>query len=222
MVYHHEMSITDPMMPRGHSQVEKHAPAFEPERHRRRSGVDHADVRGRSRARRRGSSGEAGGERDPHLRAGGRACGDDLGRGLCVRGGGRLAGGPGHDVDRGARTRGSGRALVRTVQEARKQAGLEVSDRITLRIDGSAGVVEALDACRGYVMEETLATGWGGRSGRPRTRSSTPSAPNGGRSGRTGGRAVNDVTTPRGESGADGADSGQEGCSQNTRVLRSH
>ena len=57
---------------------------------------------------------------------------------------------------------GLARELVRTVQEARKQAGLEVSDRITLRIDGSAGVAAALDAHRGYVMEETLATGWGG------------------------------------------------------------
>ena len=57
---------------------------------------------------------------------------------------------------------GLARELVRTVQEARKQAGLEVSDRITLRIDGSAGVAAALDAYRGYVMEETLATDWGG------------------------------------------------------------
>ena len=56
---------------------------------------------------------------------------------------------------------GLARELVRTVQEARKQAGLEVSDRITLRIKGSAGVAAALDAHRGYVMEETLATGWG-------------------------------------------------------------
>ena len=57
---------------------------------------------------------------------------------------------------------GLARELVRTVQEARKQAGLEVSDRITLRIDGSADVGAALDAHRDYVMEETLATGWGG------------------------------------------------------------
>ena len=57
---------------------------------------------------------------------------------------------------------GLARELVRTVQEARKQAGLEVSDRITLRIDGSVGVAAALDAYRGYVMEETLAIGWGG------------------------------------------------------------
>ena len=62
---------------------------------------------------------------------------------------------------------GLARELVRTVQEARKQAGLEVSDRITLRIDGSAGVAAALDAHRGYVMEETLATGWGGADWSP-------------------------------------------------------
>ena len=56
---------------------------------------------------------------------------------------------------------GLARELVRTVQEARKQAGLDVSDRITLRIDGTPGVAVALDAHRDYVMEETLATGWG-------------------------------------------------------------
>ena len=57
---------------------------------------------------------------------------------------------------------GLARELVRTVQEARKQAGLDVSDRITLRIDGTPEVAAALDAHRDYVMEETLATGWGG------------------------------------------------------------
>ena len=56
---------------------------------------------------------------------------------------------------------GLARELVRTVQEARKQAGLDVSDRIRLRIEGSPDVAAALDAHRAYVMEETLATGWG-------------------------------------------------------------
>ena len=56
---------------------------------------------------------------------------------------------------------GLARELVRTVQEARKQAGLDVADRIILRIDGTPEVVAALDAHRHYVMEETLATGWG-------------------------------------------------------------
>jgi len=52
---------------------------------------------------------------------------------------------------------GLARELVRTVQEARKQAGLDVSDRITLRIDGTPDVAAALAAHRDYVMEETLA-----------------------------------------------------------------
>ena len=56
---------------------------------------------------------------------------------------------------------GLARELVRTVQEARKQAGLDVSDRITLRIEGTPEVAAALDAHRDYVMEETLAIGWG-------------------------------------------------------------
>ena len=56
---------------------------------------------------------------------------------------------------------GLARELVRTVQDARKQAGLDVSDRITLRIEGTPEVAAALDAHRGYVMDETLATGWG-------------------------------------------------------------
>jgi isoleucyl-tRNA synthetase len=52
------------------------------------------------------------------------------------------------------------RELVRTVQEARKQAGLEVSDRITLRVWGSIGVDAALDAFKAHLMDETLASQW--------------------------------------------------------------
>ena len=55
---------------------------------------------------------------------------------------------------------GVARELVRTVQEARKQAGLEVSDRITLGISGSEGVEAALGEYRDYLMSETLATDW--------------------------------------------------------------
>ena len=62
---------------------------------------------------------------------------------------------------------GLARELVRTVQEARKQAGLDVSDRIALRIEGTPEVAAALDAHRAYVMEETLATGWGGTDWSP-------------------------------------------------------
>ena len=55
---------------------------------------------------------------------------------------------------------GLARELIRTVQEARKQAGLEVSDRIVLGISGSDGVQAALDEYQGYLMSETLATDW--------------------------------------------------------------
>ena len=55
---------------------------------------------------------------------------------------------------------GIARELVRSVQDARKQAGLDVSDRISLGISGSAGVKKALLAHRDYVMTETLATDW--------------------------------------------------------------
>ena len=55
---------------------------------------------------------------------------------------------------------GLARELVRTVQEARKQAGLDVSDRIALSIDGSPDIRAALDQHRNYVMEETLAIRW--------------------------------------------------------------
>ncbi len=49
---------------------------------------------------------------------------------------------------------------MRSVQDARKQAGLEVSDRIVLGVSGSAGVERALLAHRDYLMTETLATEW--------------------------------------------------------------
>ena len=55
---------------------------------------------------------------------------------------------------------GVARELIRTVQEARKQAGLEVSDRIVLGVSGSAGVTASLAQYRDYLMAETLATGW--------------------------------------------------------------
>jgi isoleucyl-tRNA synthetase len=55
---------------------------------------------------------------------------------------------------------GLAREVVRSVQDARKQAGLEVSDRITLGVSGSAAVEAALEKHRDYVMNETLATRW--------------------------------------------------------------
>jgi len=55
---------------------------------------------------------------------------------------------------------GFARELVRSIQDARKQAGLEVSDRITLGVSGSDAVEKALTVHRDYVMNETLATNW--------------------------------------------------------------
>lgn len=55
---------------------------------------------------------------------------------------------------------GIARELIRTVQESRKQAGLEVSDRIVLGVSGSKGVEDALQEFKDYLMSETLATEW--------------------------------------------------------------
>ena len=46
------------------------------------------------------------------------------------------------------------------MQDARKQAGLQVSDRIVLGVSGSDGIERALAKHRDYVMSETLATQW--------------------------------------------------------------
>jgi isoleucyl-tRNA synthetase len=64
-------------------------------------------------------------------------------------------------LDDALRQEGLARELVRTVQEARKQAGLEVSDRIVLRVTGSKSVENAVAAHRDFLMDETLASSWG-------------------------------------------------------------
>lgn len=64
-------------------------------------------------------------------------------------------------LDAGLLQEGLARELVRTVQEARKQAGLEVSDRIVLRITGSDAVEPAAQTHRAFLMDETLASAWG-------------------------------------------------------------
>ena len=53
---------------------------------------------------------------------------------------------------------GLARDVVRAVQQARKDAGLEVSDRIALRLAGDAGAVAAIEAHRDLIAHETLAT----------------------------------------------------------------
>jgi isoleucyl-tRNA synthetase len=52
---------------------------------------------------------------------------------------------------------GVARDLVRTVQQARKDAGLDVSDRISLTVAGPAEVLAAARTHEGLLAEETLA-----------------------------------------------------------------
>jgi isoleucyl-tRNA synthetase len=56
------------------------------------------------------------------------------------------------------RLEGLARELVRLVQDARKAAGLEVSDRIVLGVVATGAAAGALAAHRAYVGSETLAT----------------------------------------------------------------
>jgi isoleucyl-tRNA synthetase len=56
---------------------------------------------------------------------------------------------------------GVARELIRIVQDTRKQAGLAVSDRIALMIEGDPAVAEAVAAHRDVIMRETLASQWG-------------------------------------------------------------
>ena len=55
---------------------------------------------------------------------------------------------------------GVAREIVRTVQDGRKQAGLEVSDRIRLQVHGTSLVNQAIDEHRDWIMSETLTADW--------------------------------------------------------------
>jgi isoleucyl-tRNA synthetase len=56
---------------------------------------------------------------------------------------------------------GLARDVVRAVQQARRDAGLEVSDRISLTITGSQSVWEATVTHQALIVEETLAAQFG-------------------------------------------------------------
>ena len=56
------------------------------------------------------------------------------------------------------KTEGLAREIVRTIQDARKTAGLNISDRIKLEIVGDETVGKAIDEYRDYICSETLAT----------------------------------------------------------------
>jgi isoleucyl-tRNA synthetase len=53
---------------------------------------------------------------------------------------------------------GRARAVVRLIQDARKQAGFHVSDRIQVRYTAADGAAEAFAAHGAYIQRETLAT----------------------------------------------------------------
>ena len=53
---------------------------------------------------------------------------------------------------------GLAREIVRAVQNARKEAGLEITDRIALQLGGDEELLAAARAHEDYVTGETLAT----------------------------------------------------------------
>ncbi len=61
------------------------------------------------------------------------------------------------EIDESLRVEGWARDIVRAVQNARQAAGLEVSDRILLTLDGDAELIGAARAHEAYIAGETLA-----------------------------------------------------------------
>jgi isoleucyl-tRNA synthetase len=61
------------------------------------------------------------------------------------------------EIDEDLQTEGWAREIVHAVQGARKQAGLEVSDRIALTLSGDPELLEAAREHQEYLSEETLA-----------------------------------------------------------------
>ena len=62
------------------------------------------------------------------------------------------------ELDDELRREGLAREIVHAVQNARRQAGLDVSDRIVLALAGDAALLEAAREHEEYLAGETLAT----------------------------------------------------------------
>jgi isoleucyl-tRNA synthetase len=62
------------------------------------------------------------------------------------------------ELDEELRREGLAREVVHAIQNARKQAGLEVTDRISLVVGGDEELLDAIQAHEDYVTGETLAT----------------------------------------------------------------
>ena len=55
---------------------------------------------------------------------------------------------------------GLAREIVRTIQDARKQAGLDISDRIRLHVAGDLFISEVIDDFQEWIITETLTENW--------------------------------------------------------------
>ncbi|HLW38069.1 MAG TPA: isoleucine--tRNA ligase [Candidatus Eremiobacteraceae bacterium] len=77
-------------------------------------------------------------------------------------------------VDRPLYLEGLAREIVRAVQEARKQGGMDVSDRIYLRVDAQADHAGALEQWHDYIAGETLALQLNGAAFTPSFQTETP------------------------------------------------
>jgi isoleucyl-tRNA synthetase len=62
------------------------------------------------------------------------------------------------ELDDALRREGLAREIVHAIQNARKEAGLDVSDRIALGLGGDGELVDAARAHEAYIAGETLAT----------------------------------------------------------------
>ncbi|MDP9188613.1 MAG: DUF5915 domain-containing protein [Actinomycetota bacterium] len=62
------------------------------------------------------------------------------------------------ELDDELRSEGLAREIVHAVQTARKNAGLDVSDRIALQLGGDRELLETARAHEAYISGETLAT----------------------------------------------------------------
>ena len=60
-------------------------------------------------------------------------------------------------ISEALRSEGIARELVNRVQNLRKDSGLEVTDRIVLKVETSNEIKEAIDANRNYICNEVLA-----------------------------------------------------------------
>ena len=68
------------------------------------------------------------------------------------------------ELDDELRREGLAREIVHAVQNARKEAGLEITDRIELALGGDDELIEAAREHRSYIAGEVLATvGYDGR-----------------------------------------------------------